>query len=45
MFHYQKCRLLGFSGAALAAILAFIFEPAWLRGTVCAVAAYDAAAM
>lgn len=45
MFQYQKYRLLGFSGAALAAILVLIFAPAWLRGTVRAVAAYDAAAL
>jgi uncharacterized membrane protein len=42
---YQKVRLLGLIGAAVAAILVFVFAPGWLHATVRYVAAFDAGAV
>jgi uncharacterized membrane protein len=44
-FVYQKSRLAGMSGALIAGLLVLFFAPAWLRGTVRPVAAYDVAAI
>ena len=42
---YQRTRLAGLGGAVIAAVLVLLFAPAWLRGTVRPVAAYDVAAI
>jgi uncharacterized membrane protein len=44
-FGFPKVRLFGLTGAAVAAVLVMVAAPAWLRGTVRWVAAYDALAV
>jgi uncharacterized membrane protein len=44
-FGYPKVRLVGLTGSLIVAVLVMLAAPAWLRGTVRWVAAYDALAI